>query len=282
MSDLVREHFNLHRHPFTAEIDVDGLFQFHSFQQGLLRLSQSLYQRGSVLIVGEVGAGKTALIRSFVQTLAPSSFEVRSQLVLAAGKNSARAAIDGFLTEFGEAIPFNNAARSLEVLKRCLRRLHEQGRQPVIILDDVHHFKPADWLIIKALMNYELDSKSMVVLVFMGAQDDTLQTLGLNTLQEVRDRIGLCYHLSGLKVSEVEKYLAQRLRWAGCKTPLFPADIAEQIGRYSQGIPRRINRLAGACLLAAATMKRDLVDQSCLTQAISEMQFQAPKKEERQ
>jgi len=279
MSDIVRDHFQLQRHPFTAEIDVDGLFQFHSFQQGLLRLDQSLYQRGSVLIAGEVGSGKTALIRSFIHRLAPSSFEIRSQLVLATGKNSARAVVDGFLAEFGESIPFNNAARSLEALKRCLRRLHEQGRQPIIILDDVHHFKPADWLSIKALMNYELDSRSLVVLVFMGAQDDTLQVLGLNSLQEVRDRIGLCYHLTGLTTPEVEKYLAHRLRWAGCKSPLFPADIAEQIGRHSQGIPRRINRLAGACLLAAATKKKELIDQPCFTQALSEVQFQAPKKE---
>jgi len=101
----------------------------------------------------------------------------------------------------------------------------------------------------------------------------------LNALQEVRDRIGLCYHLQGLKPQETEKFLAQRLRWAGCKTPLFPADIAEQIGRHAQGIPRRINRLAGACLLAAASLKRELIDQPCLTQAISETQFQAPKKE---
>lgn len=279
MSDLVRDHFQLHRHPFTSEIDVEGFYPFQSFQQGLLRLDQSLYQRGSVLIVGEVGSGKTALIRSFVNRLAPSSFEIRSQLVLATGKNAAKAAVDGLLAEFGDTIPFNNAARSLDALKRCLRRLHEQGRQPIIILDDVHHFKPADWLIIKALMNYELDSRSLVVLVFMGAQDDTLQVLGLNSLQEVRDRIGLCYHLTGLKTNEVEKYLSQRLRWAGCKTPLFPGDIAEQIGRHSQGIPRRVNRLAGACLLAAASLKKELIDQPCLAQAISEMQFQAPKRE---
>ena len=280
MSDMVREHYQLHRHPFTTEIDVEGLYAFQSFQQGLLRLDQALYQRGPVLIVGEVGSGKTALIRSFTKRLAPSSFEVRSQLVLATPKKAARAVVDGFLTEFGEPIPFNNLANSLEALKRCLRRLHDQGRQPVLILDDVHHLKSADWLILKSLMNYELDSKMPVILIFMGAQDDTLRTLALNSLQEVRDRFGLCYHMRGLKSQEVEKYLTQRLRWAGAHTPLFPADIAEQICRHSQGIPRRINRLAGACLLAAASNKKDLIDQTCLVQALSETQFQAPPREE--
>lgn len=279
MSDLVLEHFHLRRHPFLVEIDVEGLHPFPSFHQGLLRLDQSLYQRSSVLVLGEVGSGKTALTRAHTHKLAPSSFEVRSQLVQATGKNLAKAVVEGLLTEFGEPIPFNNSARSMDVLKRCLRRLYDQGRQPVIILDDVHHLKPSDWLALKALMNYELDSKSLVMLLFVGAQEDTLRVLGLNSLREVRDRIGLCYHLTGLKPHEVEKYLAHRLRWAGCKSPLFPSDIAEQIGRHSQGLPRRINRLAGACLLAAACVKRELIDQQCLAQALSEMQFSAPKKE---
>lgn len=280
MSDLVREFFQLNRHPFTTEIDVEGLYPFLSFQQGILRLDQALYQRSSVLIVGEVGSGKTALIRAFTKRLAPSSFEIRNQLVMAAQKNAARATVDGFLTGFGEPIPFNNMARSLEALKHCLHRLHEQGRQPILLLDDVHHLKPSDWLTLKALMNFELDSKISVLLIFMGAEEDTLRTLALNSLQEVRDRLGLCYHLRGLKVNEVEKYLTQRLRWAGAGNPLFPADIAEQIWRHSQGIPRRINRLAGACLLAAASNKKDLIDQTCLVQALSETQFQAPPREE--
>jgi type II secretory pathway predicted ATPase ExeA len=129
-------------------------------------------------------------------------------------------------------------------------------------------------------MNYELDSKMPALLVLMGAQLETLRMLNLNTLQEVKDRLSFCYHIKGLKASEVENYLETRLKWAGAKHPLFPADIAQQMGRHAQWIPRRINRLAGPCLLAAAIAKRSLIDQDCLDQAVSEMQFQPQKEEE--
>jgi type II secretory pathway predicted ATPase ExeA len=131
----------------------------------------------------------------------------------------------------------------------------------------------------KALMNYELDSRMPVLFVFMGAEEPALRTLTLSSMREVKDRLGFCYHMPPLKVHETEKYLDKRLKWAGCQNPLFPTDIAEQIWRHSLGVPRRVNFLAGNCLLAAACCKRELIDQPCLQQAISEMQFKAPQEE---
>jgi len=279
MSDIILEHFQLRRHPYTPEIDLDGLFAFQGFSQGLLRLEQAIHQRGPVLIVGDPGAGKTAMVRKFVGRLAPSSFVICAQLV-PPGKNSIKSVIEGLLTDLGETIPFNNPTQALSRLKRCLQRLYEQGRAVVLIFDDSHHFGPPGWLTLKTLMNHELDSKMPALLVFMGARLETLRTLNLNVLQEVKDRFSFCYHIKGLKGPEVEKYLETRLQWAGAKHPLFPAGIAEQIGQHAQWIPRRINRLAGACLMAAATAKRSLIDQDCLDQAVSEMQFQAQKEAE--
>lgn len=279
MSDTVLEHFHLRRHPFTTEIDVDGLYCFHGFGQGLLRLEQALYQRGPVLIVGDPGSGKTALVRNFVKKLAPSAFRVHDQVVQP-GQNPIKAVVEGLLTLLGESIPFNNPARALSRLKQSIQAIYEKNTTPVIILDDVQHLNPTGWLTLKTLMNYELDSKNPLLLVFMGLRETTLRQLNLGSLQEVRDRLSFCYHLKGLKISEVEAYLEKRLQWAGAKHPLFPTAIAEQIGRHSQGIPRRVNRLAAACLLAAASAKRSLIDQDCLDQALSETQFQSQREED--
>jgi general secretion pathway protein A len=279
MSDIVLEHFQLRRHPYTPEIDTEGLYHFQGFSQGLLRLEQAIHHRGPVLVVGDPGAGKTAMIRKFSGRLAASSFMVCVQLV-PPGKNSIKPVIEGLLTELGESIPFHNPTQALSCLKRCLQRLYEQGRTPVLFIDDAHHLVPSGWLTLKTLMNFELDSKMPALLVFTGARQETLRMLDLNILQEVRDRFSFCYHIKGLKEPEVEKYLETRLQWAGAKHPLFPAGIAEQIGRHAQWLPRRINRLAGACLMAAATAKRSLIDQDCLDQAVSEMNFKAQREED--
>ena len=109
---------------------------------------------------------------------------------------------------------------------------------------------------------------------------ETLVTLGLKELQEVRERLGLCFHLRSLKPQEIEAYLEKRLSWAGLKKSIFPSDIADQIWRHAQGNPRRVNRLAEKCLLAAACHRRDLVDGACLEEAVTEMNFAQPRKEE--
>lgn len=279
MTDILLEHFSLRRHPFTNEIDADAFHGFQSFQQGFLRLEQILPQRGAALVVGEPGAGKTALVRYFIRRLAPSSFVVLDQ-VISPGPNPIKPAIEGLLTLLGEPIPFNNPARSLRRLKQCIQAIYEKRQTPVVILDDVQHLTEASWLTMKSLMNYDLDSKSPLLFVLMGARQDTLRQLSLSSLTEVRDRLAFCFHLKGLKSEEVEGYLEKRLKWAGAAHPLFPTAIAEQIGRHAQGLPRRINRLANACLLAAASDKRNLIDQDCLDRAISETQFQAPRREE--
>jgi len=278
VKDLIVEHFQFRRHPFSLEIETDGLYPFKSFQQGTLRLEQATHSRSPVLVIAEPGAGKTALIRAFCSKLATSSFDVRSQLVVLT-KSPIRPLLEGFLTGFGEQIPFNNPARSLERLRACLARIYDQGRLPVLLIDDAHHLNANAWLILKALMNYELDSKLPCLLIFMG-KADTLTTLGLNELQEVRERLGLCFHLRPLKPQEIEPYLEKRLSWAGLKKSIFPSDIAEQIWRHAQGNPRRINRLAEKCLLAAACHRRDLIDGSCLEEAVTEMNFAHPRKEE--
>ena len=78
---------------------------------------------------------------------------------------------------------------------------------------------------------------------------------------------------SSVRATDLRTHMRRRLRRAGLKTQIFPTDIAEQIWKHAQGNPRRINRLAEKCLLAAASAKRDLIDGPCLQQAVSEMQF---------
>lgn len=278
MSDLVLDTFGLRRHPFTVDIDVDGFYSFQSFQQGLLRLEQAARQKGAILVVADPGTGKTALLRAVVKRLASSSFSVIEQLVPAV-QCPARAAVEGLLTQLGEPLPFNNTARALARLKQALLQISEKQRTPVLILDDVHHLSTNCWLTLKTLMNYDLDSKLPLLLVLLGGPK-ALRQLNFSALEEVRDRLSSCFYLKGLQAKEVGPYLEHRLKWAGAERPIFPEDVVGELGRYAQGNPRRVNRLASICLLAAASQGRKLVDRECLEAAVSEVQFQAPQREE--
>lgn len=278
-SDLVVETFALRRQPFTLDIDVEGFYPSQSFQQGLLRLEQVARTRGSALVVGESGMGKTALFRALMRRLMPSAHQILEQLVQASGAQPFKAVVEGLLSQIGEPLPFNNSARALARLKRALQEIAEKQRTPVVLLDDVQHLGNSCWLSLKSLLNYEMDSKLLLLLICLGSPR-TLRLLGMSPLEEIRDRFSFCFYLKGLQEKEVGPYMEHRLRWAGATRPLFPDDIVTEIARQSQGTPRRVNRLAQACLLAAASQNKQLVDRPCLEAALSELQFQPPREEE--
>lgn len=278
MSNRVLEKFNLRRDPFSVDIAAEGLYRFASFKQGLGRLEQAVLQRSSMLIIGEPGSGKTALVRSAASRLASSNYLLLEQLVPCAQK-PIRAVVEGLLDTLGEPLPFNNPPRALLKVKRALLDSSEKQRTPVLVLDDVHHLTQSCWLVLKSLINYEMDSRAPIVLLLLG-NPSALRALNFSALDEVRDRLSLCFHLKGLQGDEVGAYLKQRLTWAGTDRPIFPADVVTAIAQHTQGLPRRVNRLANAGLLAAASKDRDLVDHECLQIALSELQFQAPQREE--
>ena len=168
---------------------------------------------------------------------------------------------------------FDDREQEMALLREALRRQDSQGRRPVLVLDDAHHLGEAGWLGLKALTNCEMDSRMPFTMLLLGARQELLTTLNWTRLEEIRSRLLFCYHLKPLAEEEIEAYLTAHLRWAGCDRALFPREVARDLHRRANGIPRKINQLAYNCLAAAALEGKELVDQPCLEQATSELAF---------
>lgn len=270
MSHPILEKFQLRRLPFQADIDASALYPSESFEQGRLRLKQAVRDRGMVLVTGEYGAGKSALVRAVTSQLATSSYRVLYTAAVG-GSNPLRPVVEGLLDLLGEKIPFNNVPRAMALLQKALLRSYEQNVVPVVTVDDVHALDTRAWLGLKTLTNFEMDSKMPFCLWLMGPRQDLLAPLRQASLAEVRSRLQFCYHLQNLQEQEMEPYLSAHLRWAGCDRALFPRDVAMELYRLTHGLPRTANRLAYHCMMAAALEGRDLVDRSCLDRAVSEV-----------
>ncbi|MCA9791294.1 MAG: AAA family ATPase [Candidatus Eremiobacteraeota bacterium] len=272
MSSLILEHFQFSREPFGPQIGTTSLYQFTSFKQGRLRLEEALNRGGMLLVVGEPGSGKSAMLRSFCDKLATSSHEILYTCVPMV-TNPARAVIESLLGQAGERIPFNNVGRGVALLRETFQRLHERGKLPVVLIDDAHHLNPDGWLLFKSLTNYDMDSRKPLLLIFVGTRAELLTTFSWTRLSEVRGRLLFCYHLRGLEEKEIGPYLKAHLAWAGCDRPLFPKEVALEIHRHANGLPRAINRLAHSCLVASACDRGELVGLECLERALSEHLF---------
>ena len=123
----------------------------------------------------------------------------------------------------------------------------------------------------KTLTHFEMGSKVPFCLWLLGSRQELLAPLRQSGLAEVRSRLQFCFHLKNVQEQEIEPYLAAHLKWAGCDRALFPRDVSREIYRLTHGLARQINRLAWHCLMAAALETKDLVDQSCLEQAVAEV-----------
>jgi type II secretory pathway predicted ATPase ExeA len=264
-----RAHFNLTRAPFSQEIEPHCLFQSEAHAQCKARLDYLRRERGLAVITGEVGSGKSSVLRAFMRQLAASSYLVLYGAVPAVA-GPLRAVVEGWLEQLGEKIPFNNLARCIYLLHQSLEAVYEQGRQPFLALDESHLLDNRSLLQLKALLNYDMDSRLPVALVLVGGLK-LAKALSLPPLEEIRQRLLFAYPLSGLKRTEMESYLAARLKQAGCERQIFPPEIIDEMYRHTQGIPRRVNQLANLCLVAAATRRLQLVDSACLLQALEEM-----------
>ena len=117
-----------------------------------------------------------------------------------------------------------------------------------------------------------MDSKSLAALILIG-QPDLKRMLQLNTLQAFAQRITIKAHLEPLSLEATLAYIHHHLKVAGFKQDLLFADDAlQRIADYTQGFPRRINQLAIAALIAAASDKKKIVDDAAVRKAINDLE----------
>jgi type II secretory pathway predicted ATPase ExeA len=264
-----RANYNLNRAPFSPEIEPHALFQSEGHTQCRARLDYLRRERGLAVITGEVGSGKSTVLRSFLRQLAPSSYLTLYGAVPAV-PGPLRPIVEGWLENLGERLPFNNLARCLHILHENLGAIYEKGRQPFLVIDEAHLLDKRSLLQLKPLLNYDMDSRLPLTMVLSGGPQ-LARSLSLPPLEEIRQRVLFAYPLPGLKRVEIEQYLSSRLKHAGCDRQLFPEEIVDEIFRHTQGIPRRVNQLANLCLVAAASRRLQLVDSASLLQALGEM-----------
>jgi general secretion pathway protein A len=262
--------FGLNEKPFAITPDPRYLYLSERHAEALAHLLYGINEAGGfVQLTGEVGTGKTTIVRSL---LAQTPKNVEIALIL----NPKMTAPEFLLTiceELGIGVP-DAATESLkdlvDILSGYLLRAHAGGRRVVVVVDEAQNLAPTVLEQVRLLTNLETNTRKLLQIILIG-QPELRELLARNELRQLAQRITGRYHLNPLTAAETAAYVRHRLRVAGATNDIFsPAALAE-VHRLASGVPRVINVVCDRALLGAYSMDRHRVTTSLVRSAASEV-----------
>ena len=264
---MYRKHFGLTGYPFANELAPDDFFVFDAATELAARLDHLRELRGIGLLTGEVGAGKTSLVRKFVDGLHHGLY--RTFYV----PNTTGNVMDLYKSiswELGLPTARSRAALFRVIRAEVTRLCLECKITPILIIDEAHLLRAEVLEDLRLLTNYNMDSENRLCLLLIG-QPELRRRLSMAVHEALSQRIVVRYHLAGLARDELPGYLTHRLRLAGTELPLFDPPAQEALFQISGGKIRKLNLLAHHCLFAAAADRAKSVTEDHVAKARPEV-----------
>ena len=224
---------------------------------------------GFVVITGEIGAGKTTLIETFIR-------ELQADVVIAQINQtqlSPTAFLQTVLVQFGFS-PFDmKKPEVLATLNQFLIEQHSSGRKVLLIVDEAQNLSPRVLEEVRMLSGVETHKEKALRIILAG-QPELNDKLNSKELIQLAQRVRLRFHLAALTKSETMAYIEHRLEVAGSQgRRIFAEDTHPTIYKYTGGVPRLVNTLCDTAMMAAFGRDKDTVSSTDLEAAIRELQW---------
>ena len=252
--------YGLNSKPFQLNPDPEFFFGSKGHRRAMAYLEYGLHQgEGFIVVTGEVGAGKTTLVKQLLKRL-PGDLILPVQIV------STQLNADDLLRlvagSFG--IPVDGADKSTLLLRleQFLKQLHSEGRRALLIVDEAQNLGARAIEELRMLSNFQIETKA-VLQSFLIGQPELRDLMQRQEMRQLKQRIIAAYHLGPLDRSETQAYIEHRLRHVGWQNdPEFQDQTYDKVFEVSEGIPRRINTLADRLLLAGFLTERHVITAS--------------------
>ena len=266
---MYTQFFNLREMPFSIAPDPAYLYMSPRHQEALGHLLYGTGKYGGfVQLTGEVGTGKTTIIR----TLLAQRLDNVDVAMIHNPRQSEREFVQSICDELG--ISYDKANPTLKTLVDALNvyliERHTAGRRTVLIIDEAQQLAPDVLEQVRLLTNLETSKEKLLRIMLVG-QPELAELLGRQDLRQLAQRITARYHLTPLSAEETTEYIAHRLQVAGGARDLFTPAAIKVIHRHAGGIPRLINILCDRALLGAYSQSLRQVTPELVAQAAAEV-----------
>jgi type II secretory pathway predicted ATPase ExeA len=266
---VFESHFGFRETPFGVAPDPRFFYSHPVYLEGLAALVHGIKsKKGCMLVTGDMGTGKTILLRRLMSLL-----DARVHFVFVSNSH---------LTSYGltelmmESLGLNNKEKNrLEMIQDLNNHLIEQlktGRTVVLLIDEAEKLSEAALEGLCELSNLETDTEKLLQIVLVG-QPDLVTKLNKSSLRRIKQRIAIHHRLYPLQTpSEIDQYIRHRLQIAGYDGPeIFTEEAVEAIWHYSEGTPRLINALCDTALAIACAVNRKKVSRYMLMRAAGDL-----------
>jgi len=268
---LFSDYFGFHENPFSITPDPRYLFLSQRHQEALAHLLYGLQEGGGgfVQLTGEVGTGKTTLIRTLLEQLPEN---VDAALIF-----NPRLTAREFLACLCDELKLvyvddtQTLKGMIDALNDYLLEAYAKGRRVVLIVDEAQNFHGDVLEQIRLLTNLETARHKLLQIILVG-QPELRDLLARRELRQLAQRITARYHLVPMSRAEIRAYIDHRVKIAGGQGNVFTDGAVREVWRFSRGVPRLINTLCERALLGAYVLEAPRVTRSIVARAAHEIE----------
>jgi general secretion pathway protein A len=262
--------FGFSEKPFTITPNPQFIYLSGNHREAFAHLLYGIDSHaGFIAMTGEVGTGKTTVLRTLLTQLDPEKY--RSALIFNPCL-SGEQLLASICREFGLESEEQNRTGWLDVLNHFLLEQHAAGKTVVLVIDEAQNLTPDVLEQVRLISNLETERDKLIQIILAG-QPELNDVLNRHDLRQLSQRIAVRCRLTPMSKLDTGDYIKHRLKVSGCRVPgLFTSGAVKRIYRFSRGVPRLINIVCEQALVMAWTQESSTVTQAIASRIIMEAQ----------
>lgn len=263
------KYYGLKENPFNVTSDPGFFFISRAHKEALNHLLYGINEKkGFLLLTGEVGAGKTTICKTILKKLDTGT---KTALILNSNLSELQL-LEAILDDFGVSAGKRTKIALFKQLNEFLLEELKRDSNVVLILDEAQNLSVSALESIRLLSNLETDKDKLFQIILVG-QPQLARKLNSQALVQLRQRIGVRFHISPMAKDEARAYVYHRLSIAGSDGRIrFTDEAMRKIFAYTYGIPRLINQVCDKSLLSGFVLETNVLDEDIVERSIFEIE----------